>query len=111
MVVCSGSATSNGGSVLLYTTDTLELKADGTIDMDWQYKGVVYEMENQSMLYGTSWELPIILPVSNEAGTITKYFFSISPAPASSADNKAYYWVGDFDVATGKFTPDEEFQG
>ena len=111
MVICSGSTSSNGGSALLYTTDTLELKSDGTIDMDWQYKGVVYEMENQSLLYGTSWELPIILPVSNEAGTITKYFFCISPAPASSADNKAYYWVGDFDVATGKFTPDEAFQG
>ena len=111
MVVCSGSTSSSGGSALLYTTDTLELKSDGTIDMDWQYKGVVYEMENQSLLYGTSWELPIILPVSNEAGTITKYFFCISPAPASSADNKAYYWVGDFDVNTGKFTPDEAFQG
>ena len=111
MVVCSGSTTSNGGSALLYTTDTLELKSDGTIDMDWQYKGVVYEMQNQSVLYGTSWELPIILPVSNEAGTITKYFFCISPAPASSADNKAYYWVGGFDVNTGKFTPDDAFQG
>ena len=111
MVICSGSTSSNGGTALLYTTDTLELKSDGAIDMNWQYKGVVYEMENQSMLYGTSWELPIILPVSNEAGTITKYFFSISPAPASSADNKVYYWVGDFDLETGKFTPDEAFEG
>lgn len=111
MVICSGSTTSKGGSALLYTTDTLELKADGTVDMNWQYIGPVYEMENQSALYGTSWELPIILPVTNEAGTITKYFFSISPAPASSADNKVYYWLGDFDLATGKFTPDEAFNG
>ncbi len=79
--------------------------------MDWQYKGPVYEMQNQSALYGTSWELPIILPVTNEAGTITKYFFEISPAPASIADNKVYYWLGDFDLTTGKFTPDESFQG
>ncbi len=111
MLVCSGSTSSNGGTALLYTTDTLELKADGTIDMDWQYRGPVYEMENQSALYGTSWELPIILPVTNEAGTITKYFFSISPAPASIADNKVYYWLGDFDLTTGKFTPDPEFDG
>lgn len=111
MLICSGSAETNGGSALLYTTDTLELKSDGTIDMNWQYKGPVYEMENQSMTYGTSWELPIILPVSNEAGTITKYFFSISPAPASLADNKIYYWLGDFDLETGKFTPDEAFEG
>lgn len=31
-------------------------------------------------------------------------------APASIADNKIYYFIGDFDVATGKFTPDECFQ-
>lgn len=111
MLICSGSTSSNGGAALLYTTDTLELKSDGTIDMNWQYKGSVYEMENQSALYGTSWELPIILPVTNDAGTITKYFFSISPAPASIADNKVYYWLGDFDLTTGKFTPDEGFEG
>ncbi len=110
MLICSGSASSQGGTALLYTTDTLELK-DGKVEMDWQYRGPVYEMENQSALYGTSWELPILLPVSNEAGTITKYFFSISPAPASIADNKIYYWLGDFDLETGKFTPDEAFQG
>ena len=111
MLICSGSTSSTGGSALLYTTDTLMLQDDGTVDMDWQYQGPVYEMENQSALYGTSWELPIILPVTNEAGTITKYFFAISPAPASIADNKVYYWLGDFDLETGKFTPDEAFQG
>lgn len=111
MLICSGSTSSTGGTALLYTTDKLELKDDGTVDMDWQYKGPVYEMENQSALYGTSWELPIILPVTNEAGTITKYFFEISPAPASIADNKVYYWLGDFDLETGKFTPDEAFLG
>ena len=109
MVVCSGSATTNGGTALLYTSDTLELKDDGTVEQNWVYKGPVYEMPNQSSLYGTSWELPILLPVSNEAGTVTKYFFSISPAPASSADNKVYYWLGDFDTESGKFTPDPEF--
>ena len=110
MLICSGSTSSKGGTALLYTTDTLELVGDH-VEMDWQYKGPVYEMENQSALYGTSWELPIILPVTNEAGTITKYFFEISPAPASIADNKVYYWLGDFDLTTGKFTPDPAFEG
>lgn len=110
MLICSGSTETNGGSALLYKTETLEVKADGTIDMDWNYIGPVYEMENPSALYGTSWELPILLPVSNEAGTITKYVFMISPAPASIADNKVYYFLGDFDVETGKFTPEERFE-
>ena len=110
MLICSGSTKSKGGTALLYTTDTLELQGDH-VEMNWQYRGPVYEMENQSALYGTSWELPIILPVTNKAGTVTKYFFEISPAPASIADNKVYYWLGDFDLETGKFTPDEAFAG
>lgn len=109
MLVCTGSMESEGGSAILYKTETLEVKSDGTIDMDWKYMGPVYEMENQPMTYGTSWELPILLPLTNKAGTITKYIFMISPAPAGLADNKIYYFLGDFDVETGKFTPDEEF--
>ena len=109
MLICSGSETSHGGSALLYETRTLEVKGDEVIDMDWVYRGPVYDWPDQSMTYGTSWELPILLPLTNEAGTITKYFFSISPAPASMADNKVYYFVGDFDRETGKFIPDERF--
>ena len=111
MLVCSGSATTNGGTALLYTTDTLELKEDGTIEQNWVYRGPIYEMEDQSTLYGTSWELPILLPVSNEDKSITKYMFVFSPAPASIADNKVYYFLGEFDRETGKFTPDEAFNG
>ncbi|MDE6737515.1 MAG: GH32 C-terminal domain-containing protein, partial [Lachnospiraceae bacterium] len=109
MLVCTGSTETDGGSAVLYETETLEVKADGTIDMDWEYMGPVYEMENQPMTYGTSWELPIIVPLSNEAGTMSKYIFMISPAPAGLADNKVYYFLGDFDVETGKFTPDENY--
>lgn len=111
MLVCGGSETGPGGAALLYVTDTLEVKGDGKIDMNWEYRGSIYDWENQSMTYGTSWELPILLPLTNEAGTITKYFFCISPAPASMADNKAYFFLGDFDTETGKFTPDESFGG
>ena len=109
MLVCGGSETGAGGSALLYETKTLEVKGDGKIDMDWVYRGPIYDWPDQSMTYGTSWELPILLPLTNEAGTITKYFFCISPAPASLADNKAYYFVGDFDKEAGKFIPDESF--
>ncbi len=108
MLVCSGTE-AGGGTALLYVTDRLEVLPDGSIDMDWQYIGPIFEMENQSVVYGTSWELPILLPLTNKAGTITKYAFFISPAPASIADNKVYYFIGDFDKETGRFTPDEDF--
>ena len=108
MLICSGTE-AGGGTALLYVSDRLEVLPDGTIDMDWQYKGPIFEMENQSVVYGTSWELPILLPLQNKAGTITRYAFFISPAPASIADNKVYYFIGDFDKETGRVTPDEDF--
>ncbi len=108
MLVCSGTE-AGGGTALLYVTDRLEVLPDGTIDMDWQYRGPVFEMENQSVVYGTSWELPILLPLANREGTVTRYAFFISPAPASIADNKVYYFLGDFDKETGRFTPDADF--
>ena len=111
MLICSGSSTTSGGTALLYVTDRLEVLPDGTIDMDWQYKGPIYEMENQSVVYGTSWELPILLPLSSRDGSITRYAFFISPAPASIADNKVYYFIGDFDRESGKFTPDAAMGG
>ncbi len=108
MLVCSGTE-AGGGTALLYVTDCLEVQTDGTVKMNWQYRGPVYEMENQSVVYGTSWELPILLPLRNRAGTVTRYAFFISPAPAGIADNKVYYFLGDFDRETGRFTPDERF--
>lgn len=109
MFVCSGAKDTEGGTALLYTTDRLELMEDGSIDMEWKYRSAVYEMEDQSMKYGTSWELPIMVPLTNTEGTITKYAFLISPAPASTADNKVYFFLGDFDLETGKFIPDPEY--
>lgn len=110
MLVCSGSTKTNGGSVLLYRTEKLEVKGNGVIDMDWKYIGPVYEMKDPKTKYGTSWELPVILPISNEAGTRKRYLFLFSPAPAGLADNKIYYYVGDFDVKTGKFRPDAKYK-
>lgn len=111
MVVGSGSSTSSGGTALLFTSDTLTVDySTNSAEMNWIYRGELYTMENQSATYGTSWELPVLLPISNEAGTITKYIFIISPAPASTADNKIYYFLGTFDKTTYKFIPDEGFE-
>lgn len=110
MLICSGSVSSKGGAALLYRSDRLELLPDGTVDQDWQYVSSVYEMPNQSTYYGTSWELPILMPVTNQDGTITRWMFEISPAPASIADNNVYYFLGDFDIDTGTFTPDPAFK-
>lgn len=111
MTVCGGSSTSAGGTVLLYSTDTLTVDyTTNSADMNWVYRGEMYTMRNQSQTFGTSWELPVCLPLSNEDGTITKHILIISPAPASTADNKIYYFLGEFDKTTYKFIPDEGFE-
>lgn len=111
MTVGSGASASSGGTALLYTTDTLTVNySANSAEMNWIYRGELYTMPNQSATYGTSWELPVLLPISNEAGTITKYVFIISPAPASTADNKIYYFLGTFNKTTYKFIPDEGYE-
>lgn len=111
MTVCGGSSTSAGGTVLLYSTDTLTVDySTNSAEMNWVYRGEMYTMRNQSQTFGTSWELPVCLPLSNEDGTITKHVLIISPAPASTADNKIYYFLGEFDKTTYKFIPDEGFE-
>lgn len=111
MTVCGGSSTSAGGTVLLYSTDTLTVDySSNSAEMNWVYRGEMYTMRNQPQTFGTSWELPVCLPLSNEDGTITKHVLIISPAPASTADNKIYYFLGEFDKTTYKFIPDEGFE-
>lgn len=100
-----------GGTVLLYSTDTLTVDySTNSAEMNWVYRGEMYTMRNQPQTFGTSWELPVCLPLSNEDGTITKHVLIISPAPASTADNKIYYFLGEFDKTTYKFIPDEGFE-
>ena len=42
---------------------------------------------------------------------LRKYLFIFSQAPASLADNKIYYFTGDFDCDSGRFIPDEKYCG
>ena len=110
MLVCSGSAEHPSGTALLYETDVLEVRPGG-VAMDWRYKGPLFEMADQPELYGTSWELPVLLPLQNRAGTARRHAFFFLPAPADRADNKIYYFVGDFDRAAGRFIPDAAYGG
>lgn len=73
---------------------------------DWEYMGEVFAPDVYYPEYGSVWELPSLVPLPDEAGMPTgKYLFIISPA-GSYADNDVWYWVGDFDKNTCRFTPD-----
>lgn len=110
MTICSSQ--NNQGCVLLYESDSIEVdyKA-GDVDMNWEYRGVLHQLSSTDWNadYGTSWELPVMLPVSNADKSITKHILIISPAPAATADNNIYYFLGTFDKLTGKFIPDEDY--
>lgn len=110
MTVCSSR---NGqGCVLLYESDSIEVNYNaGDVDMNWVYRGVLYQLASFDWIadYGTSWELPVMLPISNADKSIEKHILIISPAPASTADNNIYYFLGTFDKITGRFIPDSDY--
>ena len=108
MAVCGGSLHTGGGTVHVFRTEELEVRPEG-LRMDWKYLGPAFEMENQPPVYGTSWELPVIMLLENRAGTVRKYVLMLMPAPPDRADNKVYYYLGDFDRKSGRFTPEADF--
>lgn len=101
MLICSASVSGNGtgGTALLYTTTDDKFT-------NWTYRGQLYEMNNQPSDLGRTWELPVLLPIKNEAGTISKWLFAFSPAPADSADNDIFYFLGNFNKTTYRFEPE-----
>lgn len=102
-LVCASSL-GNRGCALLYTADR---KAKDPLH-HWTYRGVLYDYPAQEAKDGTTWELPVLLPLSDKEGRATgKYILIISPAPATTADNNIVYWVGSFDKAAYRFVPDQ----
>lgn len=93
------------GCVLLYTSS----KNSSDPMHNWQYRGMLYDWASQNPIrqYGSTWELPVMLPLTNINGEATnKYIFIISPAPAETADNNIVYWIGTFDKENYRFIPD-----
>ena len=109
MVVCGGSLKTEGGAALLFRTERLEVTPSGGLEMDWQYLGPAFEMENPAPVYGSSWELPVLLPLTNRAGTVRKYVLFLMPAPPDRADNKVYYYIGTCRLPDQLFVPDPDF--
>ena len=52
---------------------------------------------------GSCWECPVFLKLSNDDGTISKYFLAVS---VTGSNISVYYWLGSFLPSTGAFVPD-----
>lgn len=103
LLVGSSVPGENRGCALLYTSSMSQKDPLH----NWTYRGRVYDYRNQPGSYGSTWELPVMLPLTDENGVKTnKYVFIISPAPATTADNNIIYWIGSFNKDTYRFIPD-----
>ncbi len=103
LTICSGDESSGRGTCLIYHTNAN--KAD--YFHNWEYKGHVFDYGSNDARFGSSWELPVLLPLQDQNGNQTeKFIFAMSPAPASTADNNIIYWIGRFDRNSCRFLPD-----
>ena len=76
---------------------------------DWTYMGSLFTPSNYKPEYGDVWEMPNVVPLPNEDGTPSgKYLFVFSP---QHGQFDAWYYIGDFNTNTCRFTPDPSFGG
>ena len=91
--------TSHGGSTNMYRSTDMR---------NWEYKGFTFEVSYHDYpQQGKHWECCIMLPISTEDGSVTKYIFMDSPqytVPGYVVDT--YYWIGTFDKDACRFIPD-----
>lgn len=99
MIVGSGIAEKGGTAALFESEDA----------KNWNYLHPFYQTDIKKYPFlGGVWELPVFLPLPNEAGKSTnKYVFMILPL-RDAADVEVFYWVGSFDKENKKFIPDQE---
>lgn len=74
---------------------------------DWEYKGDLYTVNGAAYdgKLSTKWECCNILPVSNVSGAV-KYALFVLPQYPEPNYTEIYYFIGNFNKDTMKFTPD-----
>jgi sucrose-6-phosphate hydrolase SacC (GH32 family) len=89
-----------GGTALLYTS---------TDHRNWSYAGPLMTGDiGAHPATGQIWELPVFLPITDAQGR-RKHVLLVNPAWKGDSpfiSRYIWYWVGDWDPATGRFTPD-----
>lgn len=102
-MLIGGTNTTNrsNGAIFCYKA------TDGSLE-SWEYLGITYSgNSSKNTFLGNCYELPNLFKVYNKDKSIYKYVLMISPINGS--ENGAYYMMGDFNLSTGKFTPESEY--
>ena len=92
--------TSHGGSTNMFRSTDMR---------NWEYMGFTFEVSYQQFpTQGKHWECCIMLPISTEDKSVTKYIFMDSPQyTVSGYVVDTYYWIGTFNKDTCRFIPDD----
>jgi sucrose-6-phosphate hydrolase SacC (GH32 family) len=93
-----------GGTALLFASQNL---------IDWDYKGPLMVGDIERYPAGSEvWELPVLLPVGEDAQGNQKHALIINahwPDRYDERNSKSVpYWVGTWDAEAGRFIPDDE---
>lgn len=103
-----GTSTANGSDYMDGDPVVVCYRAKEGDFTNWEYLGYTlkgcYE-ENAAL--GYCWELPVLFKLTNDSGTVTKYLLALNPK-GDVVRPYTYYWLGDFDLETGVFTPDNK---
>ena len=91
---------SHGGSTNMFRSTDMR---------NWEYLGFTFECDYQAYPeQGKHWECCIMLPISTEDKSVTKYIFMDSPQyTVDGYVVDTYYWIGTFNKDTCRFIPDD----
>ena len=91
---------SHGGSTNMFRSTDMR---------NWEYKGFTFECDyNLYPEQGKHWECCIMLPISTEDRSVTKYIFMDSPQyTVDGYIVDTYYWIGTFNKDTCRFIADD----
>ena len=91
---------SHGGSTNMFRSTDMR---------NWEYMGFTFEVSYQDYPeQGKHWECCIMLPISTQDKSVTKYIFMDSPQyTVDGFVVDTYYWIGTFNKDTCRFIPDD----
>ncbi len=100
-MLVSTSVPGAGGTANIFTSQDMH---------DWEHHGFVYECPYPEYdVAGEHWECVVMLPISTEDGSKTKYILFDCPQYARGENSpkvECYYWIGTFDKQACRFIPD-----
>lgn len=96
MLVGTGDADNGGGNAVLYSSD------DGAL---WENHGFIMQYDyEQNTEVGHIWELPVLLPLRDENGTVVCHILLICACQIEQTIVETYYFLGNWDAKKRTFT-------